>query len=79
MPVMSGHELLAEVQVNHPEFSNIPFILLTALSDRENTLEGLKAGAEDYLTKPIDLDLLLAKISGCIVRLENNRIAQRGF
>ncbi len=38
MPVMDGHQLLAEIQINHPELSNIPFILLTALTDRENTL-----------------------------------------
>lgn len=79
MPVMSGHELLAEIQVNYPDFANMPFILLTALTDRENTLNGLAAGADDYLTKPVDLDLLMAKISGCITRLESNRKAGRGF
>lgn len=79
MPVMNGHELLAEIQINHPDFANMPFILLTALTDRENTLAGLAAGADDYLTKPVDLDVLMAKISGCIARLENNRAAGRGF
>jgi DNA-binding response OmpR family regulator len=79
MPVMTGHELLAEIQVNHPEFSNTPFIMLTAMTDKENTLNGLKAGADDYLTKPVDLDLLMAKISGCIARLESNRKAGRGL
>lgn len=79
MPVMNGHELLAEIQINHPEFSRIPFIMLTALTDRENTLTGLQAGAEDYLTKPVDLDLLMAKVNGCITRLENNRRVGHGF
>jgi DNA-binding response OmpR family regulator len=73
MPVMTGHEMLAEIQLNHPMFSNTPIIMLTAMTDRENTLAGLQAGADDYLTKPVDLDLLMAKISGCIMRLENNR------
>jgi DNA-binding response OmpR family regulator len=79
MPVMNGHELLAELQLNYPDLSNTAFIMLTALTDRENTLNALRAGVDDYMTKPVDLDLLLAKISGCIVRLENNRAAGRGF
>ncbi|TCU11137.1 response regulator [Rhizobium sullae] len=79
MPIMDGHQLLAEIQVNHPQFSNIPFILLTALTDRENMLSGLRAGAADYLTKPIDFDILLAKVSGCVTRIENDKAAGRAF
>ncbi|PKA43713.1 two-component system response regulator [Rhizobium sullae] len=79
MPIMDGHQLLAEIQVNHPQFSNIPFILLTALTDRENMLTGLRAGAADYLTKPIDFDILLAKVSGCVTRIENDKAAGRAF
>lgn len=79
MPVMTGHEMLAEIQLNHPEFANTPVIMLTAMTDRENMIAGLQAGADDYLTKPVDLDLLMAKVSGCIVRLENNRKVGRGL
>ncbi|WP_105386415.1 response regulator [Neorhizobium alkalisoli] len=79
MPVMSGHELLAEIQVNYPDLADTPFIMLTALTDRENVLSGLRAGAEAYLTKPIDFDLLMAKVTGCLTRIENNRKAGRGF
>lgn len=79
MPVMNGHELLAELQLNYPELSNIMFIMLTALTDRENTIDALRAGVDDYLTKPVDLDVLLAKINGCVVRIANNRAAGRGF
>lgn len=79
MPVMTGQELLAEIHINHPEFSSMPVILLTAMTDRESTLAGLQGGAEDYLTKPVDFDLLMAKISGCIMRLESNRRVGGGF
>ena len=79
MPEMDGHELLAEIQINYPEFSNIPFILLTALTDRDNMIAGLKGGAADYLTKPIDFDVLLAKVAGCVVRLENDHKTGRSF
>ena len=79
MPEMDGHQLLAEIQINYPEFSNIPFILLTAFTDKENQLTGLEAGAAVYMTKPVDFEVLLAKIKGCITRIENNRKTGRGF
>ena len=79
MPEMNGHELLAEIQLNHAELSNIPFIFLTAMADKENRITGLQAGAADYLTKPVDLDILLAKIAGCVTRIENDRKAGRAF
>jgi DNA-binding response OmpR family regulator len=79
MPEMDGTELLAELQINHPEFSNMPFIFLTALADREKMLEGLRAGADNYLTKPIDFDVLMAKIQGLIMRIENRVAAGLEF
>ena len=79
MPVMSGHELLAELQVNYPELARTPFIMLTALADRDNMLSGLQAGAEAYFTKPIDFDLLMAKVSGCVTRIENERRVGHGL
>lgn len=79
MPEMDGHQLFAEIQMNHEELSNIPFIFLTALSDKENMLTALKAGAADYLTKPVDFDLLMAKIQGCVARIESDRKLGRSF
>jgi DNA-binding response OmpR family regulator len=79
MPEMNGHQLLAEIQLNHAELSNIPFIFLTAMTDRENMITGLQAGAADYLSKPIDFDILLAKIAGCVTRIENDKKAGRAF
>jgi DNA-binding response OmpR family regulator len=79
MPEMDGTQLLAEVQINHPELSNMPFIFLTALADKEKMLEGLRAGADNYLTKPIDFDVLLAKIQGLILRIENRVAAGLEF
>ncbi len=70
MPNMSGDQLLVELRSSHPEYSELPFIFLTALADREHIVAGKRAGADDYLTKPIDFDLLLATIE---VRLEQVR------
>jgi DNA-binding response OmpR family regulator len=79
MPEMSGTELLAEIQVNHPELSGTPFIFLTAMADKDSKLEGLRAGADDYLVKPIDFDVLMAKIEGCVKKIENARRTGRAF
>jgi DNA-binding response OmpR family regulator len=63
MPVMSGFELLERLVGLAPRFSRMPFVFLTALTDRDNELKGRHLGADDYVTKPIDFDLLAAIIS----------------
>jgi len=63
MPVMSGFELLERLIALAPRFSRMPFIFLTALTDRENELKGRQLGADDYVTKPIDFDVLATIIN----------------
>jgi DNA-binding NarL/FixJ family response regulator len=58
MPAMSGFELLERLTALAPRFSYMPFVFLTALTDRDNELKGRLLGADDYVTKPIDFDLL---------------------
>jgi DNA-binding response OmpR family regulator len=58
MPAMSGFELLERLTALAPRFCNMPFVFLTALTDRDNELKGRQLGADDYVTKPIDFDLL---------------------
>jgi len=41
-----------------PRFASMPFIFLTALGDRDNQLKGRRLGADDYVVKPIDFDIL---------------------
>lgn len=62
MPDMSGYELLVTLRDNHPEFDDVPFIFLSALADRKDIIKGKTLGADDYLTKPIDFELLLATV-----------------
>jgi len=62
MPRMGGYELLHAVRDSKQALSDVPFVFLTALSDRGAVIEGKSAGADDYLTKPIDFDLMLATI-----------------
>lgn len=58
MPVMSGFELLERLVGLAPRFSKMPFLFLTALGDRDNELKARRLGADDYVVKPIDFDLL---------------------
>ncbi len=58
MPVMSGFEVLERLTSLAPRFSKMPFIFLTALTDRDNELKGRQLGADDYVSKPIDFDML---------------------
>jgi YesN/AraC family two-component response regulator len=61
MPGQSGFELCKSVKSNIA-ISHIPFILLTALDSNRDTITGLQAGADDYITKPFNREILLLKI-----------------
>ena len=63
MPAMSGFQLLESLIALAPRFSKMPFVFLTALTDRDNELKGRQLGADDYVTKPIDFDMLAAIIT----------------
>jgi DNA-binding response OmpR family regulator len=63
MPMMSGFELLERLIALAPRFAKMPFVFLTALTDRDNELKGRQLGADDYVTKPIDFDVLAAIIT----------------
>ncbi len=61
MPEMDGIETCQRLKSN-PKTEKIPVIFITAKASREGKLEGLNAGAVDYITKPIDLDETLARV-----------------
>jgi DNA-binding NarL/FixJ family response regulator len=63
MPAMSGFELLERLVALAPRFAHVPFVFLTALTDRDNELKGRQLGADDYVTKPIDFDVLATIIA----------------
>jgi len=63
MPAMSGFDLLERLVALAPRFCKVPFVFLTALADRDSELKGRRLGADDYVTKPIDFDLLATIIT----------------
>jgi DNA-binding response OmpR family regulator len=72
MPAMSGFELLERITALAPRFSKMPFVFLTALTDRDNELKGRQLGADDYVTKPIDFDVLATIITARLAGVARN-------
>ncbi len=66
LPRLSGFDLLEKLGTLLPSVP--PFIFLTALTDRENVLRGRRLGADDYVIKPIDFDILLEIIKRRLAR-----------
>jgi DNA-binding response OmpR family regulator len=77
MPVMSGFELLERLTALAPRFRNMPFVFLTALTDRDNELKGRQLGADDYVTKPLDFDRLDAIIAARLAGVARNELWSR--
>ncbi|MCD8103391.1 MAG: response regulator [Alistipes sp.] len=75
MPVMAGDEFCRRVK-NNFETSHIPVVLLTALGGVDNSIRGFNCGADDYITKPFNVKLLVAR---CFAILNNRRIMQEKF
>jgi putative two-component system response regulator len=67
MPGMTGYEVCEHIR-NDPHLAEIPIVILTALDDRDSMLTALKAGADDFISKPFDRFELRARLLG-ITRL----------
>ena len=65
LPGNNGYEVAEKIKRKLPE---LPFIFLSAKSLKVDKLKGFKVGADDYITKPVDEELLLAKIRALINR-----------
>jgi DNA-binding response OmpR family regulator len=77
MPVLSGFDLLERLVSVSPRLDSMPFLYLTALSDRANELKGRQLGADDYITKPIDFDILTAIITARLTRVARTAVWPR--
>jgi putative two-component system response regulator len=68
MPHLNGFEVCQKIKSN-PETNLIPVVLVTALSDKKDRIEGIEAGADDFLTRPVDRAELLARV-GSLLKLK---------
>ena len=75
MPEMDGLEMVHRIKDNH-DISHIPIIILSAKASMEDRLEGLRAGVNDYITKPFSATYLKQRMQNIIA---NQRILQKNF
>lgn len=75
MAEMDGLTFSTKIK-NAFETSHIPIILLSALSQKDQILQGIQIGVDDYITKPFDIDLLIAKIHAM---LKNRELVRKRF
>jgi CheY-like chemotaxis protein len=71
---MSGYEVLERLNDLAPRLGRIPFVFLTALADRDNELRARRLGADDYVTKPIDFDMLETIINARLAGVARNDV-----
>ena len=69
LPGLSGDEVIAQLK-REPKTAAIPTIMLTAKGDESDALVGFALGADDYVTKPFSMKLLLARIAAVLRRSE---------
>jgi signal transduction histidine kinase len=74
MPSMDGLETLSHIR-SKASTADLPVILISALSEVEDIVQGLKLGANDYITKPVEIDLMLARVETqlALKRLQDER------
>lgn len=77
MPGLNGIELLETLRARSDDLANVPFVFLTAFDDRQTVIEGRKAGADDYLVKPVDFDLLIAAVESHLRNAAQREAAAR--
>lgn len=76
MPQMSGIEVLRKLKED-PVLRMIPVLLVTAKSDDDDIIEGLDAGAHDYVTKPFKREILAARLRSAVrVKQDHDRLMQ---
>jgi DNA-binding response OmpR family regulator len=73
MPQKDGFSLAADVRASDPD---IPILFLTAKSMKEDTLRGFQVGADDYMTKPFNMDELVARIQAIVRRTGKTEVKE---
>lgn len=75
LPGLDGFAVCRKIR----EISNSPILMVSAKTEKDEKLNGLLLGADDYIEKPYDIDILLAKIRGIFTRRYNEDVFSDGF
>jgi DNA-binding response OmpR family regulator len=70
LPKLDGLKVCSNLREQN---SNVPILMLTARTGQKNIVEGLNSGADDYLTKPFDLEVLSARVSALLRRVSETK------
>jgi two-component system alkaline phosphatase synthesis response regulator PhoP/two-component system response regulator RpaA len=76
MPGMSGLEVCRHLRTD-PNTSDLPIIFLTARGQEQDRIEGLRAGADDYLGKPFNLEELILRVKAVLRRVQTDPVAEQ--
>jgi len=77
MPSMSGFEVMEQLVALAPSHEAVPFVFLTARTDRDSELKGRRLGADDYVTKPVDFEILASIIDARLGKSPRNAVFSR--
>ena len=77
MPGMSGFEVMEQLVALAPSHEAVPFVFLTARTDRDSELKGRRLGADDYVTKPVDFEILASIIDARLGKSRRNEVFSR--
>ncbi len=72
MPKKDGFAVCEAVR-NHPDISDTPIIILSAMGDEYNKISGFELGADDYITKPFNVEELKARVNALLLRAKSRR------
>lgn len=70
MPVKDGYETCREIK-NDPKMAQTPVVMLTTKVESEDVITGIEAGADDYITKPFDVEILRSKINSLMKKRDD--------
>lgn len=72
LPVMNGIEVLRRIR----KISNVPVLLVTARNETLDKVNGLNTGADDYISKPFEIEELLARVNAVLRRFDNSSFGE---
>ncbi len=72
MPAIDGWAVLKQIR----EYSEAPVIMLTALQEEKHQIQGLKKGADDYISKPFSYEVFVARLNSLLRKLKKERLAE---